>query len=213
MSDRKLLRKDIKDLVCNLASELDIDFTSEGFKRKKNSLIYTRKTGSTIQKINMVFYSNPSYHDAALAHIYPWMEIYFPGIGNTAESLLDNAVLIGWLKKFTLRQPIQIYTHIESWYLLYDHDYAEVKAEISSFLYEYTFPLLNVLKCEEDYLALYEKMDNRLIWDDQQYISVASAYINRQEYEKAYQVIEKRFGKLGARKRYGKAFDFFNDKI
>lgn len=213
MPDDRLLQTDIKNTVCMLTTELDADFINNGFKRRKNGLIYTRKIRTTVQKIEIVFYSHPSYHDSVLAHIYPWMSVYFPEINSTAENLVDIGYLSGWLKKFTLRQPIQIFSSTQSWYLADNNDYERLKTEISSFLIEYTFPLLGLLKGGDNYLSLYEETDSRLIWDDQQYICVASAYINRQEYDKAYQVIEKRFGKPGLRKIYRKAFEYFQDKL
>ena len=73
-----MLRKDIKQVICSLVSELDFYFEERGFKRRKNGLIYVRKVGTTIQKIDMVFFSNPSYYQNVLAHIYPHMEILFP---------------------------------------------------------------------------------------------------------------------------------------
>ncbi len=66
-----MLRKDIKQVICSLVSELDFYFEERGFKRRKNGLIYVRKVGTTIQKIDMVFFSNPSYYQNVLAHIYP----------------------------------------------------------------------------------------------------------------------------------------------
>lgn len=57
-----MLRKDIKQVICSLVSELDFYFEERGFKRRKNGLIYVRKVGTTIQKIDMVFFSNPSYY-------------------------------------------------------------------------------------------------------------------------------------------------------
>lgn len=50
-----LLRKDIKNIICKMASELDDDFFKEGFARRKNGLVYTRKIERTIQKIEIIF--------------------------------------------------------------------------------------------------------------------------------------------------------------
>lgn len=52
-----MLQKDIKQVICSLVSELDFYFEERGFKRRKNGLIYVRKVGTTIQKIDMVFFS------------------------------------------------------------------------------------------------------------------------------------------------------------
>lgn len=55
MDKRDWTRKDIKQFVCDFLSELDSFMKEEGFERRKNGLVYTRKTGITIQKIDMVF--------------------------------------------------------------------------------------------------------------------------------------------------------------
>lgn len=70
-------------------------------------------------------------------------------------------------------------------------------------------PLLEELTCEKDYLTLYENKDKRIIWDNNQFLYVASAYFNEHRFKEANQVIEKRFGKKGLRKQYKEVFDFF----
>lgn len=76
---------------------------------------------------------------------------------------------------------------------------------------EHTMPLLEELTCEKDYLALYEKKDKRIIWDDNQSLYIASAYVNNHKLKEANQVIEKRFGKPGMRKQYKEAFEFLEN--
>ena len=79
---------------------------------------------------------------------------------------------------------------------------------ILTFFREYTMPLLDKLKDESDYLTRFEKKDPRIIWDNNQYLYVTSAYMNEQKYEKAKQIMEKRFGKPGLRRQYAAAFLF-----
>ena len=62
-------------------------------------------------------------------------------------------------------------------------DYNRLAVEIKKFIQKNTFPLLNHLKNADDYLKLYENTDARIMWNDQQYLCVASAYINKNEYE------------------------------
>ncbi len=73
-------------------------------------------------------------------------------------------------------------------------------------------PLLEELTCEKDYLALYEKKDKRIIWDDNQSLYIASAYVNNHKLKEANQVIEKRFGKPGMRKQYKEVLSFWKFK-
>ena len=206
-----MLRKDIKQVICSLASELDFYFEERGFKRRKNGLIYVRKVGTTIKKIDMVFFSNPSYYQNVLAHIYPHMEILFPNVNSTAKIFASKLIPEKWLDKFTIRQPIQIYSNSEDFCLKDISNYECLKEEILAFLKEYTMPLLEQLTCEKDYLTLYENKDKRIIWDDNQFLYVASAYFNEHRLKEATQVIEKRFGKPGLRKRYKQVFDFIEN--
>lgn len=207
-----LLRKDIKNIICKIASELDDDFFREGFARRKNGLVYTRKIETTIQKIEINFFSHPSYDRKALAHINPFISVYFPEISNTVMHLSDVSYLLDWMQKFTIRQPMQVYkSPAEGRYLMDTEDYNRLAVEIKKFVQKNTFSLLNQLKNADDYLKLYENTDARIMWNDLQYLCVASAYINKNEYEKAYLVLDKRFGKPGLRKKYGKAFDYFDN--
>ena len=45
-----LLRRDIKNIICEMAAQLDDDFFREGFARRKNGLVYARKIETTTQK-------------------------------------------------------------------------------------------------------------------------------------------------------------------
>ena len=65
-----MLKREIKQVIISLISELDFYFNENGFIRRCNSLIYTRKIDGVIQKAEIVFFSNPSYHADALAHIF-----------------------------------------------------------------------------------------------------------------------------------------------
>ena len=149
-----MLRNDIKQVICSLASELDFYFEERGFKRRKNGLIYTRKIDTTIQKIEMVFFSNPSYHQNVLAHLYPHVQILFPRVNNTAKIFASNLIPIKWLNEFTIRQPIQIYSNSEDFYLKDVSDYECLKEDLLAFFEQYTMPLLEDLTCEKDYLTL-----------------------------------------------------------
>ena len=206
-----MLRNDIKQVICSFASELDFYFEERGFKRRKNGLIYTRKIDTTIQKIEMVFFSNPSYHQNVLAHIYPHVQILFSRVNNTAKIFASNLIPIKWLNEFTIRQPIQIYSNSEDFYLKDVSDYECLKEDLLAFFEQYTMPLLEDLTCEKDYLTLYENKDKRIIWDNNQFLYVASAYFNEHRLKEANQVIEKRFGKKGLRKQYKEVFDFFEN--
>ena len=169
-----------------MAAQLDDDFFREGFARRKKGLVYVRKIETTTQKIEITFFSHPSYDRKALAHIYPFISVYFPEISNTVIRLSDASYILDWMQKFTVRQPMQAYrSPAEGWYLMDTVDYNRLAEEIKKFVQKNTFPLLNQLKNTDDYLKFYENTDTRIMWNDLQYLCVVSAYINKNEYEKA----------------------------
>lgn len=72
--------KDVKNTILNMAeSQLDEVLQMNGFKRRNNSLIYSRKCEGSIQKIEIMYFLHPSYYNHALAHIYPQLSVYLPG--------------------------------------------------------------------------------------------------------------------------------------
>ncbi|MFR5555742.1 MAG: hypothetical protein ACLTKE_02020 [Coprococcus sp.] len=130
-----MLRNDIKQVICSLASELDFYFEERGFKRRrKTDLFIPEKLILLFKKLKMVFFSNPSYHQNVLAHLYPHVQILFPRVNNTAKIFASNLIPIKWLNEFTIRQPIQIYSNSEDFYLKDVSDYECLKEDLLAFL-------------------------------------------------------------------------------
>lgn len=206
-----MLQKDIKQVIISLISELDFYFNEKGFDRRCNSLIYTRKIDGVIQKAEIVFFSNPSYHSGALAHIYPHIQIYIPSVNGTAKEFASHRIPSKWLGQFTIRQPIQIYSSSGDFYLMDVNDYESLKDQLLEFFKKNAMPLFNDLTSEKDYLLLYENKDKRIIRDDNQYLYIAAAYLNEHELIKAKEVIENRFSKKGLRNKYKEVFEYFEN--
>lgn len=206
-----MLQKDIKQVIISLISELDFYFNENGFTRRRNSLIYTRNMDGVIQKVDIVFFSNPSYHPGALAHIYPHIQIYIPSVNGTAKEFASHCIPPKWLDQFTIRQPIQIYSSSGDFYLMDVNDYESLKDQLLDFFKKSAMPLLNDIICEKDYLSLYEHKDKRIICDDIQYLYIAAAYLNNHDLNKAKEVIENRFGKKGLRNKYKEVFEYLEN--
>ena len=206
-----MLQKDIKQVIISLISELDIYFEENGFLRRSNSLTYIRKLDGVTQKVEIVFFSNPSYHSGALAHIYPHIQIYIPSVNGTAKEYASHLIPSKWLDQFTIRQPIQIYSNSGDFYLVDVNDYESLKNQLLDFFEKNAMTLLDDLTSEKDYLSLYENKDKRIIWDDNQYLYIAAAYLNEHELIKAKEVIENRFSKIGLRNKYKEVFEYFEN--
>ena len=188
-----MLQKDIKQVIISLISELDFYFIESGFLRRSNSLTYIRKLDGVTQKVEIVFFSNPSYHPGALAHIYPHMQIYIPSVNGPTKEYASHIIPSKWLDQFTIRQPIEIYSNSGDFYLVDVNDYESLKNQLLDFFEKNAMTLLDDLTSEKDYLSLYENKDKRIIWDDNQYLYIAAAYLNEHELIKAKEVIENRF--------------------
>lgn len=206
-----MLQKDIKQVIISLISELDFYFVESGFLRRSNSLTYIRKLDGVTQKVEIVFFSNPSYHSGALAHIYPHIQIYIPSVNGTAKEYASHLIPSKWLDQFTIRQPIQIYSNSGDFYLVDVNDYESLKNQLLDFFEKNAMTLLDDLTSEKDYLSLYENKDKRIIWDDNQYLYIAAAYLNEHELIKAKEVIENRFSKKGLRNKYKEVFEYFEN--
>ena len=183
-----------------------------GFKRKKNSMIYSRNIGTVKQKVEMVSFLHPSYAPNAAAHIYPWFTIYYPEVNKMAKDIFKNCFLIENLKDITIRQPIQLGTQSERW-LLDDSNIRELGGKIQSFLVEYTIPILNKLESIQSYIDMYESNDIGIVMDDIKYIFLICAYVVTNDYAKGKEVLEKRFGKAGQRNLYESTFSYFDTII
>ena len=206
-----MLQKDIKHVIISLISELDFYFVESGFLRRSNSLTYIRKLDGVTQKVEIVFFSNPSYHPGALAHMYPHMQIYIPSVNGTTKEYASRIIPSKWLDQFTIRQPIEIYSNSGDFYLMNVNDYESLKNQLLDFFEKNAMTLLDDLTSEKDYLSLYENKDKRIIWDDNQYLYIAAAYLNEHELIKAKEVIENRFGKKGLRNKYKEVFEYFEN--
>ncbi len=206
-----MLQKDIKQVIISLISELDFYFIESGFLRRSNSLTYIRKLDGVTQKVEIVFFSNPSYHPGALAHIYPHMQIYIPSVNGPTKEYASHIIPSKWLDQFTIRQPIEIYSNSGDFYLVDVNDYESLKNQLLDFFEKNAMTLLDDLTSEKDYLSLYENKDKRIIWDDNQYLYIAAAYLNEHELIKAKEVIENRFSKKGLRNKYKEVFEYFEN--
>ena len=86
-----------------------------------------------------------------------------------------------------------------------------LKDQLLDFFEKNVIPLFNDLISEKDYLLLYENKDKRIIWDDNQYLYIAAAYLNNHDLNKAKLVIKNRFGKKGSRNKYKEVLEYFEN--
>lgn len=205
------MNNDKKEIMLEMLQEsIDDVLRDAGFTRKQNSLLYSKKIGTTKQKINMKFFS---YHSTYM-QIYPFYYVSFPRINEAAKEMTINDTflhgVIHDMKNDTIHQPIQHIAKSESWVLENGKKRTEFVPEIEVFLKQQTIPLLADLECEDDFIKLYEKKDKRIVMGDVEYIFVASAYVLKKDYEKALAVLESRFKTL-RRRQYAAVFRYIEN--
>lgn len=178
-----------------------------GFKRRCNSLNYSRTIGAAKQKLEMICFSHPPYYAGSLLHIYPYMSVYFPEIHKVAENMIDD------VGDITIRRPIKEKPFDSSQWLLMTDEKGEVDAiaeNIRIFLIQCIIPLFDDLKTIDDYIDKYEQHDERAyLCGTEAYFYVASAYVINGEYAKGLEVLNKRFVGPAIRKYHAKAFAYF----
>lgn len=207
------MNKDVKKLVLDTFDEIDEIMREYGFKRRRNGLIYSRTIGNTKQRIELVFQTHPLGKPDALVRIYPWLSVHFPEVNQFATAVLGENIIIDSLKNLTLRQPIQTGKEYERWFIYNESDIKTISLKIKEYFIKNTIPFLNSLKNIEQYIRMYEMKDKRLWMDDRQYIYFACTYALKKEYQKGYDLLEKRFGKAGSRRTYQKLFEYFEQRL
>ena len=195
-----------------LENYTDEIMTESGFKRRSNSLIYSRTIGTTKQKLDMVFFSHPPYYAGSLLHIYPFMSVYFPEINKTAENMIAD------VGTTTIRQPIQMKPFDTTQWILMTDAKEEVDAvaeKIRIFLEQNIIPFFDDLKTIDDYIDRYEQRekDIRITSGPDYWFYVASAYAIKGEYAKGLEVLDNRFKGPAIRKHHAKAFEYLKTKL
>lgn len=199
---------EIKMYICNLLEkELDYTMKQKQFTRRNMSLNYIRTSKDNKQRVEFVYYKHPRYSNGAIAHIYPYYNIFFPELDRVVKEIAGNDSLIISMDKISVRQPIQQGITSDMWMLTFEND-ENIMKEIGDFLNEYTFPFLEDVRDVDGFINTYEYKKDALQLDDCKYLLIISAYIYKGEYQKALDVLEKRFGKPGVRKYYNDTFKY-----
>ena len=203
------MKSNFRPLIINILNEyIDDVMTEHGFKRRSNSIIYSRKNGDSLQKIDFVFHSHPYYNPAAELRLYPHMYIQFKDLHEELKKVFGDNWKDVLLTDHMVFQPIEICFQTDRWYLFGD-DYSDVGESIKSFLSDNTLPFLD--SCNSYYGLIKHYEDNSLQFaiDRKIILYLLAAYMNIGSEDKAHILIDKKFNKKGLRKIYeplGKAY-------
>jgi len=201
-----------KEIIFRLIEkEIDEVMFTNGFKRRRNAVVYSRKIGTAVQKIEMLSYSYPQ-HELLIA---PRLSVIYPEINELTNKMLA-AINLSLPKPpidVTFRDNIWLFCECETWFVIQEGDIDELSRIIAKVLETCTLPYLNDLLCIDDFINLYEKQDERLWMDDMRCICLSNAYAYKGDYEKGLEILKKRFGTKLSYNIYISAFQYFENKI
>ena len=197
------MKNDYRPLIINMLDEyIDDVMIEHSFKRRSNSIIYSRKNNASLQKIDFVFHTNPYYNKLAKVRVYPHLFIQFNDLQEELKRVFvdsGNELLIS--TGFMVYQPIEICFQIDRWFL-FDDDYRNIGESIRRFLLDNTLPFLD--SCDSCYGLIKHYEDNSVQFaiDQRVILYVIAAYMMTGLEDKAHMLIDKKFNKKGLKKLY-----------
>ncbi|MBB4837727.1 hypothetical protein HNP52_000778 [Sphingomonas kyeonggiensis] len=207
------MKSDIKLCVTeNLKGHLDPYMGAKGFTRGSNSLFYKRKIGDAAQKLDLRLEVHPKDQPTASAALYPFMQIDIPTVDDVLQDMIgDDLGLLEGVTAGVTRQPIG-FTSAKAdpgrWYIYQRDSVEEIVREARAFIERWTMPVLDNYASPEQVVAADEEGDERLARDRAQTMRIVAAalVIGRKDY--AREVLEKRLGAPGARRRFQRVFEY-----
>lgn len=199
-------------LAASLETTLDSYMAEHGFARRAKSLIYKRKYQGSTQSIDVKVQIHPKDNPNAAAAVYPIMEVHVPAVDRVLEDMIGgNRALMEGATKGLSNQPIEFTAQKAEkarWYVYQPDSVPEIVQGIRSFMERWTMPFLDVYATPEDIVAANEREDGRMVVDRAHLMRVVAAALvcNRKDYAQA--LMEKRLGRLGARRLYQQVYDY-----
>jgi hypothetical protein len=200
-----------------LSAELNPYMEAVGFQRGDNSLDYARPCDAGDQLLQMHFTFRPSLDPRANSHIYPWLRLKFPEVNRIASEMVGGQHGAIGTSDITLGQPLDFVVpknaHVD-WFTYGDeNDYVLCVRSIKGYIEKWVIPFLNDHSTVNSLANYFEAKDERIPAQRHFYIYVAAAFILLQQPERAMQVLESKFGKVGPRREYAKAFEYVKKLI
>ncbi len=209
------MRNDVKaGLLSAAEASLDQYMSEHDFRRGKSSLIYKRAIAGSTQIVDITFDVRPKEDPAAVAALYPRMEVQIPAVDAVLQDMVGGATgeLEGYSEART-RQGIEFTAQKAAsgrWYVYRLQDLPGAVEEVRTFLERWTMPLLDVYVTPEDMVAAQERNDGRLRNDRPQLIRVVAAAIACGKRDYARDLMEKHLGAPGARRVYQQVYDYID---
>ena len=198
-----------------LVDTLDRYLENQGFRRRRNSLHYSRRVAHGSQLLLLFFDVGPRYAPGALAHLLPQARLILPHLNQAVQEMVAEAPDLIATTEFTFSEqlhnaaPHHVGTGEATRWFVYDLDSArECIVSMRRFLEQWTIPFLNRYTSVASLIEGYEQKDECLPQDRRFLLFVTAAYLVIGRPERAMQVLEDKLGRPGARRQYAKVFEY-----
>jgi len=206
-------RAEIKACVCHwLEGIVDEPLQAARFRRRKASLIYSRKVGESVQRIDVAIQHHPQDAPNAAAAISPDLEVRMDSVNALVMEMVAGDHELSGGPDVTLWEPIAFTSGnkgLGARWLIYQPDSVPgVIAEMREFLRRWTIPFLDHYTTPSDICGAYDRGDGRVLQGLPQPLRVVAAMLLCGRNADALRVMEQWFGKLGPRRQYHRVFEY-----
>lgn len=206
-------RADIEACVCQRLGDLvDKPLIAAGFRRGKNSLIYSREVGDSMQKIDVAIEHHPKDDPNSAAAVYPQLEVRMGSVNSLVMEMVGGDPALNAAPDITLREPIAFTSGNKGlgarWFIYQADSVPGVIAEMKAFLQEWTIPFLDCYMTPAQICDAYDHGDGRVLPGLRQWLRVVAAMVLCGRKADAMSVMERHFGKPGPRRRYHRVFEY-----
>jgi len=206
--------KELKQtLVRMLGEAIDEPLVAHGFKRPRRSNLYAKRLADGRQVIDVHAWYNPRYGRPAEAHIYPFLRVYFPAVGEKALELAGGNTDLICVSEMVLNQPALFCGPRElqrGWYVSGWDQFVGAGREVAEFLVAWVIPFLSEIETPAQLLRAFQRADeSRISHAGESTVYSAAIYCLLGDAASAKALIEKKLGRPGNRRRYAKVFEYF----
>jgi hypothetical protein len=211
-------KTEIKACVRSALEELaDQALLAEGFRRKRNSLIYHREINDAMQRIEVYIEHHPTDRRDAAAAVYPYLTVAVDDINKLVESMVKGDRVLGGNFDRTLHQPIDFTSHKKDvrarWFIFQPESVPPIVEAMRDFVLKWTIPFLNKYTTVEAVGAIPLqtidfRSDDHDVHTQPEVLRVVAAKVLCGRLEEAMSVMERWFGRAGPRKRYRDVFEY-----
>ncbi len=205
-------KAEIKACMCHWLAELADDaLCQHGFARRKNRLMYVRKTENGTQKINVAIEHHPSDRPDAAAAVCPAFTVSMEDVNELVCQMVAGQLQLGGDFATTLWGPIE-WTCPEGrgarWHLFQPDSVPGIAQAIVEYLRGWTIPFLNRYRTTADLASAPTEGDGRAANTQEEVLRVVAAKVLCGSRDEAWTMLDHWFGKPGPRRRYRSVFEY-----